>query len=162
MERCRSCRAEVIFVHSATSEATMILDAKPEKRIVLSARDDNPLLASVMKYDPARPHRLVARLVDVYTDHHVTCSSANEWRGRSRKNPPLSVVAEDPEPDGADPAMAEAGGLVVGLPMNEYVSAHCQVGNHGACLWIYGGRKCICECGHPLVPDAPKSPGVLA
>lgn len=66
MTTCRSCPAEVIFVPSAKSGARMILDAKPEKRVILLER--------------GAPLPKVAQVVDAYTDHHATCPRAGDWR----------------------------------------------------------------------------------
>ncbi|MGH2683012.1 MAG: hypothetical protein ACRDIX_07245 [Actinomycetota bacterium] len=80
MSECRSCGAEVVFVPSAASTSVLILDAKPEKRVVLSD-------GAGREVRPTHPAAR-ARVVDVYTDHHVTCPNADQWRGRTRKDPP--------------------------------------------------------------------------
>jgi hypothetical protein len=80
MRQCRSCERDVVFVASAISGKAMILDAKPEKRVVLTdgaGREVSPL------HQAAR-----AKVVDVYTDHHATCPDAEVWKGRNRKDPP--------------------------------------------------------------------------
>lgn len=79
-ERCQSpgCGAEVIFVPSAKTGRPMILDAKPTKGVVL--RGD-------LRIADSQPES-VASVVDVYTDHHVTCPAAKAWKGRTRKDPP--------------------------------------------------------------------------
>lgn len=69
MPTCRSCPAEVVFVRSATTGKNMILDAKPKKGIVIDPSG------------PDTPGFQVARVVDVYTDHHATCPRAADWRG---------------------------------------------------------------------------------
>jgi hypothetical protein len=80
MPTCRSCPAEVIFVPSAKSGKNMILDARPTKGVVLVARsagDEELWRAEDAKYFDESP---VARVVDVYTDHHATCPRAEDWR----------------------------------------------------------------------------------
>lgn len=84
MSTCRDCPAEVVFVQSATSPRPMILDAKPVKGVVLV---DEAFGVSLLAVDP-RTERAHARVVDVYTDHHVTCPNAPAWKGRTRANPP--------------------------------------------------------------------------
>ena len=76
--QCRSCGAEVLFVPSAKSGKPMILDAKPEKRIVLVVGGHENLIA--------QPETAIymARVVNTYTDHHATCPKAAEWKGRRR------------------------------------------------------------------------------
>lgn len=80
MSTCRSCDAEVIFVPSATSGRPMILDAKPAKGVVLV---DTAFGAALLAADP-RTEKAHARVVDTYTDHHVTCPGADDWKGRTR------------------------------------------------------------------------------
>jgi hypothetical protein len=84
MSKCRSCNADVVFVPSATSGRSMILDAEPAKGIVLV---DEAGGASLLVVDP-RVEGAHARVLDVYTDHHVTCPAAPAWKGRTRANPP--------------------------------------------------------------------------
>lgn len=81
MPTCRSCEAEVVFVRSDHSTATMILDAKPEKRLVLHnvMGENGPSLWFGPLDKTAR-----ARVVDAYTDHHATCPDAKAWTGRTR------------------------------------------------------------------------------
>jgi arginine repressor len=80
MSACRSCGAEVIFVPSAKTGKPMILDAKPEKRVVLVRSNDQQVIyrATPGSADPA------ARVIDTYIDHHATCPQAAEWKGRRR------------------------------------------------------------------------------
>ncbi len=78
MTACRSCGAEVVFVPSAKSGATMILDAVPEKRIVLVPADQ------VVRYADEMRGPFYARAQDAYTDHHATCPQADEWKGHRR------------------------------------------------------------------------------
>ena len=69
MTKCRSCDADVLFVPSAKNpDRRMILDLRPGKGIVLE--------------DAHTLDRVVARVIDVYTDHHATCPKADEWRQR--------------------------------------------------------------------------------
>lgn len=188
-ERCLSCDAEVIFVPSGKTGRRMILNAEPAKGVVVLAQRGAIQAGMPWPYVVPRAGKALmvegedqraAFVVDVYTDHHATCTHAPWWEGRTRSNPPkrrLAAVEADPQESeftSADPAMAEAGDVVIQLPTvpdgvvvvdefgEQFYSMHCKAGRHGVCLWIYGGRKCACECGHPLVPDAPKSPGTRA
>lgn len=70
---CRSCGAPVRFVKSARSDAHMILDAKPVKNIVL-------VVAGHQLWEHESQGRPLARVVDVYTDHHVTCPQHVRWK----------------------------------------------------------------------------------
>jgi hypothetical protein len=80
MSTCRSCDAEVIFVKSATTGRAMILDANPAKGIVRTLTADDLVLAGQMdEGDYVR-----ARVVPVFTDHHVTCPDASAWKGKTR------------------------------------------------------------------------------
>jgi hypothetical protein len=74
LDECLTCHQAVIFVPSAKSGKTMILDATPKKGIVIRDR-------------PGTFHA-EAHVVDVYTDHHATCPGAKAWAGRNRSNPP--------------------------------------------------------------------------
>jgi hypothetical protein len=80
MSRCRSCGAEVFFVPSGSSTRVLIVDAKPEKRVVLT---DGAGRWISPQHESARAH-----IVDTYTDHHATCPDAEVWKGRNRKDPP--------------------------------------------------------------------------
>jgi hypothetical protein len=97
MSECRSCGAEVVFVPSAKSGKPMILDAKPETRIVLRARgtgEDGPIAYSLAEATFLVENGGIAAVARVFTDHHVTCPKAKDWQGRTRANAPLS------DPDG--------------------------------------------------------------
>jgi hypothetical protein len=85
-DQCRSCGAEVIFMPSAKSGKRMILDAKPEKRIVLGNTIEIPAAGDSITGFLLGPAEfpLVARVVDTYVDHHATCPSAGQWKGRTR------------------------------------------------------------------------------
>lgn len=72
MSACRSCGADLLWVASATTGKPMPLDAKPEKRVVLSERLEG------LDDDAAEPW--VAEVVDTYTPHFATCPEAREWR----------------------------------------------------------------------------------
>lgn len=72
MTTCRSCDAEVVFVPSAKSGKAMILDVKPKKGIVLDIA-----FPGTVERPAGEP---VARVVDVYTDHHATCPNVGDWR----------------------------------------------------------------------------------
>ncbi len=84
MTTCRSCDAEVLFVPSATTGKSMILDAKPSKGIVLLS--ETGLAESIRHLRPTAQLGGVftAAVVDVYTDHHGTCPDAASWKGRRR------------------------------------------------------------------------------
>jgi len=71
-DRCRSCKAEIRWVRSATSTKLLPLDLRPEKRVVL---EQVPVGDEVEQR---------ARVVDVYTSHFATCPAAAEWKGRHR------------------------------------------------------------------------------
>jgi hypothetical protein len=82
LDHCRSCGADVIFVPSAKSGKPMILDAKPEKRIVLVVAEGTGGSHNILAI-PEIEHK-AARIVDTYTDHHATCPAAKDWKGRHR------------------------------------------------------------------------------
>ena len=71
-DRCRSCKAEIRWVRSATSTKLLPLDLRPEKRVVL---EQVPVGNEVEQR---------ARVTDVYTSHFATCPAAAEWKGRHR------------------------------------------------------------------------------
>lgn len=77
---CRSCGADVMFVKSATSGKSMILDAQPGKGIVRTLAEDDLILAG----NSDRDEYVRARVVPVFTDHHVTCPDAAAWKGKTR------------------------------------------------------------------------------
>jgi hypothetical protein len=81
-QQCRSCEAEVIFVPSAKTGKPMILDAKPEKRVVLLD------VYGHLSPDMVQGEAIAARVVDTYVDHHATCPFAKEWKGRTRAGAP--------------------------------------------------------------------------
>ena len=94
MSRCQSpgCGAEVIFVPSLKTGRRMILDAKPEKRVLLV--DDTMLPHGLVGIAEDPHHRsTVAKVVDVFIDHHVTCPASAQWAGRNRTNPPEGATA---------------------------------------------------------------------
>jgi hypothetical protein len=82
-ETCRSCDAEVVFVASATSGKSMILDAKPAKGVVLVDLASTLHGMYGLEAEPGQLHA-AAKVVDVYTDHHVTCPDAAAWKGKHR------------------------------------------------------------------------------
>ncbi len=77
-DQCRSCHAEVIFVPSATTGKPMILDAKPEKRVLVETRTE------FVDDLPTDREFQTARVVSVHIDHHATCPAAAAWKGRRR------------------------------------------------------------------------------
>jgi len=81
-DTCRSCGAAVVFVTSAKSGKPMILDATPEKRVVLVRRGP---MTTLEPYEEGAER--VAQVLDVYVDHHATCPAAASWKGRTRKDP---------------------------------------------------------------------------
>lgn len=84
---CCSCDAEVIFVPSEKTGKPMILDAKPTKGVVLI--EGNSKLHGLAAFaQRVSDHDTEAVVVDVFTDHHVTCPKAADWKGRTRKDPP--------------------------------------------------------------------------
>lgn len=81
MSTCQSCNAEVVFVPSAKSGKPMILDAKPENRIVLI----DVVTGITYATSAGTPSETVrAQVVDTYVDHHATCPKAADWRNRTR------------------------------------------------------------------------------
>ncbi len=80
MPTCRSCDAEVIFVPSAKTGKRMILDAEPRKGVIVFA----PHEVNIAPGHIAAQYDRLAAVVDVYTDHHVTCPDAESWKGRRR------------------------------------------------------------------------------
>jgi len=92
-DTCRSCGADVRFVPSAKSGKAMILNAQPEKRLVLVVADDGrpphpagplTLATNPREIDPSVIEHYRARMVDTYVDHHATCPAAKKWKGRHR------------------------------------------------------------------------------
>lgn len=88
---CRSCGADVIFVPSAKTGKSMILDAKPKKGIVVMGTLQGHPAGLPVKVDQV-PRSGVGLVVDVYTDHHATCPKAKDWQGRTRNNPPVRTI----------------------------------------------------------------------
>jgi hypothetical protein len=80
---CRSCGAEVVFVPSETTGRRMILDARPSKAVLL-IWDDAGTFGDRLGEGDYRAGTQVARVVDVYTDHHATCPDAAAWEGKAR------------------------------------------------------------------------------
>jgi hypothetical protein len=80
------CGAPVIFVPSATTGRKMILDAKPEKRVVVGepvlGLDHTPVL--VGGSGTAASEIALARVADVYTDHHGQCPAFELYQQRQR------------------------------------------------------------------------------
>lgn len=85
MSTCRSCGAEVVFVPSATSGKAIILDAKPEKRVVILGEPISAVPSFISGGDPTAIGQLgKASVVSTWTDHHVTCPDAASWKGKRR------------------------------------------------------------------------------
>jgi hypothetical protein len=87
---CRDCPAEVLFVPTGRTKPDgkpvfAILDAKPEKRVVLIDVQTGVTYATSLG-PPSETTR--ATVVDTYTPHHATCPAAAAWKGRTRSNPP--------------------------------------------------------------------------
>lgn len=86
-DTCRSCRADVVFVKSAATGKPMILDAKPDKGIVIfdGFNGEIATLHHVLgERGQEYREQCTALLADVWTDHHVTCPDAASWKGRHR------------------------------------------------------------------------------
>lgn len=64
IKRCKSCNAEIVWVHSSKTGTAQPLDAKPEKRIIIRGG--------------------TAYVVDTYMAHHVTCPYADQHRKERR------------------------------------------------------------------------------
>ena len=89
MSTCRSCDAEVVFVASEKTGRPMILNAKPEKRVLVGnfsevSEGDGFGLLLIDGYIGPPGGGSVAVVVDVYTDHHATCPNAADWKGKHR------------------------------------------------------------------------------
>jgi hypothetical protein len=80
--QCHSCGAPVLFVASAKSGRPMILDATPQKRIVLIDVETGIPCATLPQPRPSSAVR--AHVVDTLVDHHATCPAAEQWKGRRR------------------------------------------------------------------------------
>jgi hypothetical protein len=81
--RCRSCQADVIFVPSGRTNpaghmAWMILDATPAKGVLLVNRETG------IPVNGAGYPDTIAAVWDTYTDHHVSCPQAKEWKDARR------------------------------------------------------------------------------
>jgi len=80
------CGEPVIFVPSATTGRKMCLNAKPEKRVVVGepvlGLDNHPVL--VGGSGTAASEIALARVADVYTDHHSSCATWLARVGRER------------------------------------------------------------------------------
>jgi hypothetical protein len=88
------CGAPVIFVPSATTGRKMILDAKPEKRVVLVARGP---MTTLEPYEPGA--ELVAKVIDTHLDHHSTCTAFELYQQRQRAGQGGSRMTEQVAPD---------------------------------------------------------------
>jgi hypothetical protein len=80
MPTCSACEAEVVFVPSARTGKPMILDAEPEKRIVLLDGGTEPVygidhVRAVLRSGTGR-----AKVASVFIDHHATCPEAERFR----------------------------------------------------------------------------------
>lgn len=80
MATCRSCGAPVVFAPSATSDKTMILDAKVERRIVFEEELQDFGTGPYGEQLYVKAGIDSARVVDTYVDHHATCPEAEAWR----------------------------------------------------------------------------------
>jgi len=64
--KCRSCGADVLWSTSKDGKS-LILDAKPEKRVAIHPRT-------------GRSH-----MIDVYMPHWATCPDSKSWKGKGKK-----------------------------------------------------------------------------
>lgn len=114
-DRCRSCQAEIVFVKTAKTGASMPLDAKPKRMIVLVAQidDDDAAGVVILAGTGAPPEHARAISVPVYTPHHATCPDGRQWTGGDRPK----IAATEPT---VVPAMVwtelEGSGILVRLP----------------------------------------------
>ncbi len=76
---------------SAKTGKPMILDARPAKGVVIATAvlQHGGVDAFASRGAVAHPEEMVgivpqALVVDVYTDHHVTCPEATSWKGKTR------------------------------------------------------------------------------
>ena len=65
-----------MFVPSAKTGKSMILDATPRKGVIV--RNERGTFGHV----PGGGLTEEALVVDVYTDHHATCLQAEDWRAK--------------------------------------------------------------------------------
>ena len=72
MKQCRSCGADIIWVETVNGKR-MPVDAKPEKRFVLSVADGEASIATIK---------------DTYVSHFATCPNASKHRKTYRKGDP--------------------------------------------------------------------------
>lgn len=72
---CKLCKASIVFVQSEVSDKKMPLDSPPKKGVVLVVKATGP----------GASDETFARVVDVYTPHHVTCPEADQFRKRKAK-----------------------------------------------------------------------------
>jgi hypothetical protein len=83
MSLCKSCRAPVIWAKSAATGKWMILDAEP-------TLDGNVVLVWSDQYGRKDAHvyrdgdaaEVAHPGAERRVDHHVTCVSVEDWRGR--------------------------------------------------------------------------------
>lgn len=68
---CKSCGAAIRWAKTLAGKA-MPLDAKSEKRVVITYDPDGP-------YGPGEEH---CDVVDTYTSHFATCPNADQQRKR--------------------------------------------------------------------------------
>jgi hypothetical protein len=75
------CGADIIDVRTIKG-AKQVLDAEPTKGIVMVDAVIGDQLASGFK----APETMVSRVVNVWTDHHATCSAFKAYQERRRAN----------------------------------------------------------------------------
>ena len=76
---CSACGADVLFVKSDTSPSTLILNAEHEKHVVLLDGGE-PIYSNAQVGAALRSGTATARVATVFTDHHVTCPHADQFR----------------------------------------------------------------------------------
>jgi hypothetical protein len=81
MPTCSACDAEVVFVPSDKSGASMICDAEPEKRLVLLDGGE-PIYSIAQVRTALASGTATAKPASVFTDHHATCPEADQFRRR--------------------------------------------------------------------------------
>lgn len=85
--KCRvsTCQTEVLFVRTVNNK-TQIVDAKPEKRIVLFDAITGAILGKDSLDNTEGEMAPRAKVVDTFVDHHATCTQSQRFRK------PLKVV----------------------------------------------------------------------
>jgi len=79
VSKCSACQADVVFVRNEGSGRTMILDAKPEKRVVLLELGD-PIYSVAQVLPALQSGTATGQVASVFVDHHATCPNVDQFR----------------------------------------------------------------------------------